>query len=327
MNRTYRWGIVGPGGIARKFANAVSHLENATLQAVASTNLQRAQDFAQEHAVPNAYGSYEQLYRDDTVDLVYVATTHNFHCQNTLDALNAKKHVLCEKPMAVNAVQAQQMINAAQKNNVFLMEAMWTRFLPMMVEVRKIIDNGTIGQPQLLYADFGFKFEHDPKNRLYNPEIAGGALLDLGIYCHCLASMLFGKPKSISSTIKMADTGVDERSTVVLDYGSGKMAVLFQAIDLNTPKEALIIGTEGSIKLHPLWLAGSEYTLTLNDGTEKRYNAETHENGFIYQIRAVQESIEAGQTQCSLMPLAETLAVAETMDTLRAQWNFKYPFE
>jgi len=327
MSNMYRWGIVGPGGIAHKFADALNYIENAKLQAVASTNAQRAKDFARKYSVPNYYDSYEQLFLDDTVDIIYVATTHNFHCHNTLEALKAKKHVLCEKPMAVNASQVKQMINSAQSNKVFLMEAMWTRFLPMMAEVRDIIEKGTIGRVQLLYADFGIKLNFDPQSRAYNPDLAGGALLDLGVYCLALASMIFGRPNNISSTIKMADTGVDQRSTVLLEYDNAKAAVLLQALDLETPRQALIIGTEGSIKLHPIWMEGSDYTLKLNNGTEKTYNADTYENGFIYQIMAVHESLNAGKTQCDLMSLDETLTIAETMDTLRAQWHFKYPFE
>lgn len=327
MSNMYRWGIVGPGVIAHKFADALNHIENAKLQAVASTNAQRAKEFAKKYSVPNYYANYEQLFSDDTVDIVYVATAHNFHCHNTIDALRAKKHVLCEKPMAVNASQVKQMINSARSNKVFLMEAMWTRFLPVIAAVRDIIEKGTIGPPQLLYADFGVKFNFDPQNRLYNPNLAGGALLDLGVYCVSMASMIFGRPNNISSTIKMADTGVDERSTVLLEYDNAKAAVLFQALDLETPKQALIIGTEGSIKLHPIWLQGSDYTLKLNNGTEKTYNTDTHKNGFIYQIMAVHESLDAGKTQCDLMSLEETLTIAETMDALRAQWHFKYPFE
>jgi dihydrodiol dehydrogenase / D-xylose 1-dehydrogenase (NADP) len=327
MSNMYRWGIVGAGGIAHKFAEALNHIEDAKLQAVASTNSKRAKDFAQQYSIPDYFDNYEQLYSSNTVDIVYIATTHNFHCNNTLDALNAHKHVLCEKPMAVNASQVKQMINAAQSNNVFLMEAMWTRFLPMMNEVRDIIKKGTIGKPQLLYADFGVNFNFDPQSRAYNPNLAGGALLDLGVYCIALASMIFGRPNNISSTIKMADTAVDERSTVILEYDNEKVAVLFQALDLETPKEALIIGTEGSIKLHPAWMSGSDYTLKLNNGTEKAYKVDTHENGFIYQIMAVHGSLNAGKTQCDLMSLDETLTIAETMDAIRSQWNFKYPFE
>ena len=327
MSELYRWGIVGAGGIAHKFADALSHIENAKLQAVASTSSERAKAFAQKYSIPDHYDSYEQLYFNDSVDIVYVATTHNFHCNNTLDALNAKKHVLCEKPMAVNASQVKQMINSAENNKLFLMEAMWTRFLPMMAQVRDIIKKGTIGQPQLLYADFGVNFNYDPQSRAYNPDLAGGALLDLGVYCLALASMIFGKPNNISSTVKMTDTSVDARSAVILEYGNAKVAMLLLALDLETPGEALIVGTEGSIKLHRRWMSGSDYTLKPNDGVEKRYTADTHENGFIYQIMAVHESISAGKTQCELMSLDETLMIAETMDALRSQWNFKYPFE
>ena len=327
MSNVYRWGIVGAGGIAHKFADAINHIENAKLQAIASTSAQRAKKFAQKHSIPDYYDSYEQLFSSDMVDIVYIATTHNFHCNNTLDALKAQKHVLCEKPMAVNKSQVKQMINSAQNHKVFLMEAMWTRFLPMMTEVRSIIDKGVIGPPQLLYADFGVNFNFDSQSRAYNPDLAGGALLDLGVYCIALASMIFGKPNNISSTVKMADTAVDERSTILLEYENAKVAVLFQALDLETPKEALIIGTKGSIKLHPTWVAGSDYTLKLNNAMEKTYKADTHENGFIYQIMAVHESLNAGKTQCDLMTLDETLTIAETMDTLRSQWHFRYPFE
>jgi len=327
MSKIYRWGIVGAGGIGHKFADAVSHIENAKLQAVASTSPRRGNDFAQKYSIPNCYDSYEQLFSDDTVDIVYVATTHNFHCKNTVDALDAKKHVLCEKPMAVNASQVKQMINSAQTNKVFLMEAMWTRFLPMMAEVRDIIEKGTIGPPQLLYADFGVNFDYDPQSRIYNPDLAGGALLDLGIYCLALASMIFGKPNKVSSTVKMAETDVDQRSTVILGYEDSKAAVLFQALDLETPREALIIGTEGSIKLHPHWMSGSDYTLKLNNGTEKACKVDTHDNGFVYEIKAVHECIDAGKIESDLMSLDESLTIAETMDTLRSQWHFKYPFE
>jgi dihydrodiol dehydrogenase / D-xylose 1-dehydrogenase (NADP) len=327
MSKIYRWGIVGAGGIAHKFADAVNNIDNASVQAVASTSLQRAKDFAQKHSISNHYDSYEQLYSNDMVDIIYVATTHNFHCMNTIDALKAQKHVLCEKPMAVNASQVKQMINSAQSNKVFLMEAMWTRFLPMMAEVRDIINKGTIGQPQILYADFGVNFPYDPQSRIYNPNLAGGALLDIGVYCLSFASMIFGKPNNISSTVKMTKSSVDGCSTVILEYDEGQVAILFQALDLETPREAQIIGTVGSIKIHPHWMSGSDFTLKLNNGTEKRYTSDTHENGFIYQIMAVHESIKAGKTQCDLMTLNETLSIAETMDTLRSQWNFKYPFE
>jgi predicted dehydrogenase len=327
MGKRYRWGIIGAGHIAHKFADALRRVENAKLQAIASTNAQRAKEFAKKYSIPDIHEGYGKLFSSEAVDIVYIATPHNFHCNNALDALKAQKHVLCEKPMAVNRSQVKQMINAAQENTVFLMEAMWTRFLPMMTEVRDIIEDGTIGDPQLLYADFGVKFDYDPKHRTYNPDLAGGALLDLGVYCIGLASMIFGKPNTILSTVKMAKTGVDERSTVILEYENAKVAVLFQALDLEGPREALIVGTEGSIKLHSGWTAGSDYSLKLNNGTEKKISAETCENGFIYQIMAVQDSLDAGKTQCELMSLDETLAITETMDALRSQWGLTYPFE
>jgi predicted dehydrogenase len=327
MGKRYRWGIIGAGHIAHKFADALRHVENAKLQAIASTNAQRAKEFAKKYSIPDIHDGYGKLFSSEAVDIVYIATPHNFHCNNALDALKAQKHVLCEKPMAVNRSQVKQMINAAQENTVFLMEAMWTRFLPMMTEVRDIIEDGTIGDPQLLYADFGVKFDYDPKHRTYNPDLAGGALLDLGVYCIALASMIFGKPNTILSTVKIAETGVDERSTVILEYENAKVAVLFQALDLEGPREALIVGTEGSIKLHSGWTAGSDYSLKLNNGTEKKISAETCENGFIYQIMAVQDSLDAGKTQCELMSLDETLAITETMDALRSQWGLTYPFE
>ena len=327
MDKPYRWGIVGPGGIAHRFADALGHFENAKIQAVVSTNSQRAEDFAKKFSVPNYYDNYQHLYADDSVDIVYVATTHNFHCENVVDALKAGKGVLCEKPLAVNASQVRKMIDVSRKNNVFLMEAMWTRFLPMMTEIRQIIDEGGIGMVKLLYADFGVKFKYDPQSRSYNLNLAGGALLDIGVYLISLTSMVFGKPVKISSKVKMAKTGVDERSTILMEYGNSQAAILFLAMDLDTPREVLITGTKGTIKLHGNWMHDMNYSIRLNDGTNKTRHVNTESNRFIYQIKAVHDCLEAGKIQCDIMSPQESLQISQTMDALRKQWNFKYPFE
>ena len=327
MNKKINWGVIGSGGIAKRrtIPEGIIPAEHANLVSVYGTNQSTNNSVAEEFNAIAVNSIHELI--NSGIDAVYIASPVYAHLDQVIECAEGKKHILCEKPMAVNASQVKQMIKAAQSNKVFLMEAMWTRFLPMMAEVRDIIEKGTIGQPQLLYADFGVNFDYDPQSRIFNPNLAGGALLDLGIYCLALASMIFGKSKNTYSTIKMAKTGVDERSTIVLEYDNAKVAILFQALDLETPREALIIGTEGSIKLHPHWMSGSEYTLKLNNGTEKRYKANTHENGFIYEIMAVHKSLNAGKTQCDLMSHDETLAITETMDAIRSQWGFKYPFE
>lgn len=323
-----RWGILGCGGIAGKFAQALAAVKDAELLAVGSRSGDTAQRFGSDHNVPRRYGSYEALAHDTDVDMIYVATPHNFHADNTMLCLNAGKGVLCEKPLAVNAQQGHAMIDCARSRRRFLMEAMWTRFLPLMDRVRQLLADGAIGQPRMMAADFGFDCgDHNPKQRILDPHLAGGALLDVGVYPISFSSMVFGKPTQVCSAAALGKTGVDEQNAVILTFDQGQLAVLYSAVKTQTPHEAAIMGTDGMIRLHAAWWCGTTLTLVRPGRSEQTFKLPTHENGFVYEIQAVQQDFQNGRIENALMPLDESLTLLETMDSLRRQWGLKYPFE
>ena len=321
-----RWGILATGTIAQKFATGLSVLPDAELVAVGSRSEASAAAFAHQFSIPHVHSSYEALAHDPDVDVIYVATPHSYHKENSLLCLEAGKAVLCEKPFAINAQEAAAVINFAREKGLFLMEAMWTRFLPALVKVRQLISDGTIGEPRMLQADFGYRTGFNPTARHFAPELGGGALLDVGIYPLSLASMLWGKPTHIGSAVHLGETGVDEQAAAVLSYPSGAIALISTAIRTNTPHEAWIMGTEGRIKIHAPWWVGTTLTL-VTDGQEQIIEAPMVGNGYNYEAAAVMNSLRSSQTEHPLMPLDETLALMQTMDKIRAQWGLRYPGE
>ena len=327
MNRNIKWGIVGTGNIARKFAEAVRLSGVAELPAVGSRTQLRADQFGQQFDIPHRYGSYSDLFRDRDVEAIYIATPHPFHKQDASDALNAGKAVLCEKPLTVNAAEAKELIKTARDKNLFLMEAMWTRFLPPIIKLRELLAKGIIGELRMVRADFGFRGKWEPESRSLSPELAGGSLLDVGVYVISLASMIFGRPSRITGLAHIGSTGVDEQAAAVLGYDKGQLAVLACAIRTALRDEAIVIGTEGSIRLHRQWLAGSKITLSRTNGEDEVIDVSCAENGFIYQIEEVVQCLQAHRTESSIMPLDESLSIMDTMDELRRQWKLSYPFE
>ncbi len=326
MPATVRWGILGPGRIARKFALALRESEGAVAAAVGSRSKDRAEAFAREFGIPTAHGSYQALAADPGVDAVYVATPHPFHEEHTVLCLRAGKHVLCEKPLALNAAQGERMVEAAREAGRLLMEAMWTRFLPTLARVRQLTAGGMIGDPRLLTADFGFRAPFDPASRLFDPALGGGALLDLGVYPLSLASMLFGEPVGIASAANLGPTGVDEEVAVLLHHAGGPLAVLTASSRLATPGEARIHGTAGSIRIHPPWHGGTRLTVGAG-GTEETLDLPHRGGGFAHQIEAFMELVRGGKRDSPVMPLAESLAILQTMDALRIRWGLRYPGE
>lgn len=323
-----RWGILGCGNIANKFAEALGFVDDAQLVAVGSRSIEKAKEFGDKYKVSRHYGSYQKLANDKGIDIIYVATPHNLHCENTILCLEADKAVVCEKPLAVNARQAKAMIDCALKHKLFLMEAMWTRFLPVMDKVRQLLAEDAIGEVRMLAADFGFRgADGNEKTRLLNPDLAGGALLDVGIYPLALSSMLFGAPRKISSDAYLGETGVDEQAAVILGYDKGRLAIIHTAVRTATSHEATIMGTKGMIRIHRSWWSGNTLTLIRTGKDEQFIELPSHENGFVYEIKAAHAALRAGKLETALMPLDETLAIAETMDAIRAQWGLKYPFE
>jgi len=328
MERKIRWGIIGTGFIANKFAEALQILPDAELVAVGSRAADTAKKFAKAFGIPHPHSSYEKLANNPDVDVVYIATPHPFHMENTILCLKAGKAVLCEKPFAVNASQAQQMTDVAKAEKLFLMEAMWTRFLPIIMKVREWLGQGLIGPVRFLQVDFGFRCDWKPQDRLLNPELAGGALLDVGVYTVALASMVFaGPPTKITGMAHLGQTGIDEQSAMVLGYQDGQLAVLSCAIRTQTLQEAVIVGTKGMIRIHsPFWSATTA-TILIEDEEDETIKIPHKCNGFEYEAREVMQCLLAGKLESDYLPLDETLSIVKTMDEIRAQWGLKYPME
>ena len=287
---------------------------------------QKQNEFADKYDAPKRYGSYEALAADPDVQAVYIATPHPQHKDAMLLCLNHGKAVLCEKPFTVNAKEAAEVIDLARAKDLFLMEGMWARFFPGMVRVREILASGAIGEARMLQADFGFRTDVNPEGRLFDLALAGGGLLDVGVYPISLASMLFGTPTDMAGLAQMGETGVDEMAAVTLKYAGGQLASIVTGIRINTPSEATVFGTDGSLKLHaPFW---NPVKLTLSTGGKSEEISVPFEGeGFNYEAQEVQSCLRAGKTESAIMPLDETLAIMQTLDTLRSQWGLKYPME
>lgn len=317
MGNSIRWGIVGTGKIARKMAQAVAAAGGGELWGVGSRSLVGAQTFIKDFGGKRAYGSYSELYGDPEIDIVYIATPHPYHASNALEALDAGKPVLCEKPFAMDSLEAREVIARARSRKLFLMEAMWTRFLPAIREVKSRINRGEIGALRMISADFGYRSEYDPESRLFKPGLGGGALLDVGIYPVSLAHYLLGKPARIHAEAAYSPLLTDEQTAILLRFPGGQLATLSCAVRLNTAREAILCGTEGMIRIQPNWWRGTSYTLVAADGSATEYAPETHENGFVYQVLESHDCLLNGRTESEIMPLDETLEIMKTMDAIR----------
>ncbi len=322
-----RWGILGAGNIANAFATGLSALSDAQLWAVGSRSLAKARAFAVEYGAPRAYGSYEALVSDDEVDAVYVATPHVFHQEHTLLALEQGKAVLCEKPFALNRLEAETMIRAARDKKLFLMEAMWTRLLPHVVKALELAGSGAIGEVRQLTADFGFRDDFDPESRIFDPALGGGALLDVGVYPLWLSQAIFGEPSDIASFANLGETGVDEEAAILLRHARGELSLLSSAVRLTTPHEATIIGTKGNIRLLPSWWRPSGLVLQRNGLEPEAVEVPHVGNGYTYEAAEVGRCLREGRLESEVLPLKDTLAVMRTMDELRAAWGLVYPGE
>jgi len=320
---TFNWGVLGPGTIATRFATDLKRLPDARLLAAGSRSLERARAFIAQQGGVRAYGSYEELVSDPEIDAIYVSTPHTYHGEHALLALENGKPTLCEKPMEVNAARARALVQAAREHRVFLMEAMWTRFLPVIGGVRQWVTSGRIGEIRLVAANFGFRTPWNPAGRLLNPALAGGATLDVGVYVVSLAHMLLGVPTDVHARAIIGETGVDEVTSMILGYGSQALAQLSCAIRANISDGARIYGTEGYIEVPGFWHA-TQATLVRPDHAPEVIAGEA---GYHFEAAAVAECVRQGLTESPIMPLDESIAVAETMDEVRRQIGLRYPFE
>ena len=322
-----RWGILAPGGIAHTFAHAVNNHTRAQLVAVGSRNRDRAERFATQHGIPTTHSSYKALVGDPQVDAVYVASPHSEHRDHALLAIAAGKHVLVEKAFARNTAEALEVFAAAEAAGVFVMEAMWTRFLPHMAALRAVIARGEIGEVVALIADHGQSFNHlPPTHRLHNHDLAGGALLDLGVYPVSLAHDLLGIPDTVHATGSLTATGVDGQITMAFGYGERAQASLHTTLWSKTATTAVVCGTEGRIEVAGSFYAPTSFTVVRDDGTWWAYDREI-DGGFQYEVAEVARRVAEGATQSPRMTWDDTLAVMRTMDEVRRQVGVVYPGE
>ena len=332
MTDKIRWGILSTGWIAKKFAEGLSVLPDAEIVAVGSRAQETADAFGDEYGVPHRHASYEALVGDQDVDVIYIGTPHPFHKDNAILSLEAGKAVLLEKPFTINAGEAEKVIALAREKGLFLMEAMWSRYIPIIVKLRELLAEGAIGEVRMLTADLGFRSEFDPKSRLFNLELGGGALLDVGIYPISFASMVLGTPARIASMAHLGQTGVDEQAGIVFGYDGGQLAILHTALQTSTAIEATVMGTKGKIRVHSPWYYGTTLTLSIEERDDKVISDEVislpyEGNGYNFEAAEVNERLREGKLESDVMPLDETLAIMQTLDTIRAQWGFKYPME
>jgi predicted dehydrogenase len=341
-----RWGILGTGLVARQFAKGLSFLPDAELFAVGSRTAASAEEFKRQFNVLHAYQSYAELVGDKEVDVVYIATPNHRHKDDCFLCLNAGKAVLCEKPFALNARQAYEIIALARQNRIFCMEAMWMRFMPLVRKALELVRSGVIGEVRMIAADFGIQANFNPLGRLFNVQLGGGALLDLGVYPLSLAFQILGAPSQITAQAFMGKTGVDEQSTVLLGYAQGCSAVLSASLRARLSNEAVIIGTKGKITIcepfyRPYRLSiinfshdAPEVKLSFKAGNKlmkiiKRPSEIVQQavegNGYNYEASEVMECLRRKDLESKIMPLDESLKIIEIMDTVRFQWGLKYP--
>lgn len=323
----HRWGILATGIIAHDFARALQDHPDAEVVAVASRTKSSADAFADRWSIKNRHGSYAGLMDDTEVDIVYIATPHTLHHENMHMALEAGKHVLCEKPLTINAAEAIECRDLAKKKQCFLMEAVWMRFFPAIQQAHQWIREGLIGSPCLFEADFSFLLEVDPQHRLFDRAIGGGSLLDLGVYPLSLAIMLFGVPHRVRGEKVMGGTGVDIANAMVCQHDHNVLSLLSTSTRLALHNHATAAGDKGRIEVHPPFHHPDTLTFQPSGKTAKEYTFPVAGTGYEYEISEVHSCIERGDLQSAIMPLSDTIGMMSVMDTLRAEWGIVYPQE
>ena len=325
MTDMTRWGILGAGGIATKFCADLELLPDHEVVAVGTRTAGSADEFARRFGVAHVHPSYADLVADPDVDAVYVATPHPMHLDAAMLAIEAGKAVLVEKPFAMDEGEARSLVEAARARGTFLMEAMWTRFLPHVVAIREVIASGRLGEIVLVTAEHGQWFAEDPSFRLFAPELGGGALLDLGIYPVSFASMVLGTPDHVIAVSDPAFTGVDAQTSMVLRYAGGAHAVLTTTLRAYTSNGAAINGTDGRIEIDGTFYAPSSFTVVTRDGGRERVEMPTVGNGLRFEAAEVGRCLREGLTESPTLTLDETLSIMATMDEVRRQIGLTYP--
>lgn len=325
-SQNIRWGILACGRIARKFAADLQLVEGASLVAVASRDIARAREFAADYPAEHVFGSYEALVALPDVDIIYVASPHSHHHEHTLLCLNNGKAVFCEKAFAITSQQAKEMVELARSKNLFLMEALWTRFLPHYIKVKEMINAGMLGELKGVVANFGFLSTQTPDQRHFNPALGGGSLLDIGIYNVFLAQTILGRPDEIIASMTPASTGVDEQSAIIFKYQNGSMATLFSSFASNLETDADIFGTKGRIRLTNRFYEPTASIQYYPDQVDSRTLIPIDKEpgwGYQHEIRHVVDCLNKGLKESPVWGLDETLALMETLDRVRDEEKTK----
>lgn len=327
MKNTINWGILAPGRIAHKFADDLKMVEGANLFAVGSRSMERAQAFADEHGVNHAFGSYEELLECPGLDVVYIASPHTGHCEHTLMCLERGIAVLCEKPIAVNAAEARRMVDTARSKGVFLMDAIWTRFIPGFEEALRLVSEGYVGELRTIRANFGFKANFPPDHRVFNPSLGGGSLLDVGIYTAFLATWLWGKPERIKASAVFSELGADDSCAMIFEYSDNRIAILDCSIVVKTDIDAYIYGVDGSIRLHNRFLNPEELTIDFYEKSSEHIKKPYIGHGYYHEILEVNDCLRNGKTESEKLPLDFSILLMETLDWVRREAGIIYPGE
>lgn len=312
--KTYKWGIIGAGHIANKFAEGLKVLPNAELYAIAARSYERAEAFRANHGFNKAFGSYEEMLADPDLDIVYISTTNNLHFEHTIMSLEAGKAVLCEKPLASNSKEVEVMIHKAKEKNIFLMEALWSRFLPCMKEFKKQSEIGAIGKPLLLQCDFGFIAPFDPDRRIYNLDLGGGSIPDIGIYPIYLSLLLFGRPTSIQATSVPAPTGSDWTTSILFKHTNKEISMLCSSFEMQLNNEARLYGDGGRLTLHRMFHMPTKLTLDQNRGSEIEISINSTGNGYNYEAAEVMRCLDEGLIESPDLPFSFSLDLMEVLD-------------
>jgi len=322
--QTIKWGILGTGRIAGVMATALQVVDNSELYAVGSRSEAKALEFGSIYKIPKAYGTYEALVSDPDIDIIYIATPHNLHLENALLAMNHGKHVLCEKPLAVNEKEVLQLIEKAKYKNVFLMEALWSRFLPRIMKVKELVDSGKIGDISMLTAAFCFKSSHQPDQRHFNIDLCGGTILDIGIYNIFLSYLLLGKPLAFNAMAALNNQGADTISSYTFKYPNEVLAVMHSSFLVDTPIVAEIHGSKASIFLDDRWFNLGTVKLKYQDGNEEVFEFDIKANGYEYEAQEAVNCILAGKTRSDLWSWNDSLELVKIMDAIRHECGITY---
>lgn len=322
--KIYKWGIIAPGKIAEKFASDLKLAKGCALSAVASRTKSKAEAFALKHNAPKSYGSYSDLLSDPDVDIVYIASPHVFHFEYTMMCLEAGKHVLCEKPLAMNYKQAETMIKKARENGLYLSEGLWTRFIPATRKLLELIHSERLGKIHLVKADFGFKAPFDPAGRLFDPSLGGGSLLDIGIYPIFLSLLLQGEPSDINALAEFSETGADTSCSMLFDFDTGAKAILDSNLKVNTATEAWIYGEKAALKMHSRFHHSTKLSLYESHEETEVYELPYRGFGYVHEAEAAVISIAEGHVENPNLPHALSLQLIRTLDRVREKIGLSY---